>query len=196
MKSSCHSLTSFLHFFCSCQFRRVDSIQFQAHIPTGWHLEVRFFSTTTVLFCRTFPYNHFARTPRKTDSIVKETCLLIRCQAIDVLLLCEFACAGRCLPSRCLAMGIHVTISIWTRCQRLLSFSWIWPLSVTDFGLTNYILIDKPMISLKNDLNVQISMSEISAFPKIALPFEIYFMALSMRHIIQRQADAWRTDNW
>jgi hypothetical protein len=34
---------------------------------------------------------------------------VIRCLAIDVLLLREFACAGTCLPSRCLAMGIHVT---------------------------------------------------------------------------------------
>jgi hypothetical protein len=58
----------------------------------------------------TLPYNHIALTPRKTSSIVKEVCLLIRCLAIDALLLSEFASAGMCLPSRCLAMGIHVIV--------------------------------------------------------------------------------------
>jgi hypothetical protein len=36
MKSSFHSLTSFLSLCSRCQFRRLDSVQFQAHIPVGW----------------------------------------------------------------------------------------------------------------------------------------------------------------
>jgi hypothetical protein len=43
-----------------------------------------------------------------TASIVKEACLLIRCLAMDFLFR-AMALAGMCLPSRCLAMGIHVT---------------------------------------------------------------------------------------
>jgi hypothetical protein len=46
MKSSFDSLIPFLPLFCSCQFRRLDSIQFlcsQAHIPAGWHPRTRLF---------------------------------------------------------------------------------------------------------------------------------------------------------
>jgi hypothetical protein len=45
---SFHSLTPFLPLFCSCQFRRLDSIKFlcsQAHIPAGWRLETRLFTS-------------------------------------------------------------------------------------------------------------------------------------------------------
>jgi hypothetical protein len=49
---------------------------------------------------------------KNTDSIVKKAYLLIRCLAMEVLLLSAFASAGICIPSRCLAMGIHVTISV------------------------------------------------------------------------------------
>jgi hypothetical protein len=48
MKSSFHSLIPFLPLFCSCQFRRLDSIQFlcsKAHISAGWRLETRLFCT-------------------------------------------------------------------------------------------------------------------------------------------------------
>jgi hypothetical protein len=47
----------------------------------------------------------------------KEVCLLIRCLAVDVLLR-AFSSAAMCLPSCCLAMGIHVTIipSLRTPC--------------------------------------------------------------------------------
>jgi hypothetical protein len=48
-----------------------------------------------------------------TGSIVKEACLQLRCLPTDVLLLLfEFACAGMCLASRCLAMDIHVTLDM------------------------------------------------------------------------------------
>jgi hypothetical protein len=50
MKSSFHSLISFLPLFCNFQFRRLDWVQFlysQAHIPAGWRLETRTLHWTT-----------------------------------------------------------------------------------------------------------------------------------------------------
>jgi hypothetical protein len=41
MMSSFHTLTPFFPLLCSCQFRRLESIQFRAHIPAGWRLKVR-----------------------------------------------------------------------------------------------------------------------------------------------------------
>jgi hypothetical protein len=52
---------------------------------------------------------------RRRKHLVKKVCLLIHCLAIDVILLSEFACMGMCLLSRCLAMGIHVTILFTSR---------------------------------------------------------------------------------
>jgi hypothetical protein len=43
MNSSFHSLIPFLLLFCNCQFRRLNSIQFQAHILAGWLLETQLF---------------------------------------------------------------------------------------------------------------------------------------------------------
>jgi hypothetical protein len=58
-----------------------------------------------------FPYNPSARIPWKTPSyIVKEACLLVRYLAIDVFLLWRRHVLRECLPTRCLAMGIQVTI--------------------------------------------------------------------------------------
>jgi hypothetical protein len=59
MKTSFHSLNSFLSLFCSCQFQRLDSIKFlfsQDHIAAGWCPETRLFTSdsTIVLLCRTF----------------------------------------------------------------------------------------------------------------------------------------------
>jgi hypothetical protein len=42
MKSSFHSVIPFLSLFCSCQFRRLYSIQ--AHILAGWCPETRLFA--------------------------------------------------------------------------------------------------------------------------------------------------------
>jgi hypothetical protein len=42
--------------------------------------------------------------------VVEKAFLLIRCQVMDVLLLRAYASAGMCLPSRCLAMSLYVTI--------------------------------------------------------------------------------------
>jgi hypothetical protein len=56
-------------------------------------------------------YNHFVRTPWNTpSSVVNNACLLVRYLAIDVLLLLSAFVARMCLPTRRLAMGIHVTI--------------------------------------------------------------------------------------
>jgi hypothetical protein len=73
--------------------------------------------STAVLYsvCRltVHSYNSSARIPRKTpSSIVKNASLLIHYLARDVLLLKAFFFAEMCLPTRCLAMGIHVTILI------------------------------------------------------------------------------------
>jgi hypothetical protein len=43
-----------------------------------------------------------------------QECSLVRYLAIDVLLFRPFDSAGMCLVTRCLAMGIHVTIHIAT----------------------------------------------------------------------------------
>jgi hypothetical protein len=96
MKSSIHSLITSLPLFCSCQF--------QAHIPAGWRPETPLFISH---YCSILPDTNQAEI---TASIVSEACLLFRCLAINVVLLRPLAPAGMCLPSRCLTMGIHVTI--------------------------------------------------------------------------------------
>jgi hypothetical protein len=56
-------------------------------------------------------YKSSARTPRKTQStVVDNVCLLVRYLAMDVLLLLRVYSLGMCLPSRCLAVGISVTL--------------------------------------------------------------------------------------
>jgi hypothetical protein len=65
----------------------------------------------SALGCRTL--SHFCTDHEEnTISIVKETCWLVRCLAVDVLLLRAYNCEGTCLPSRCLAIGLYVTIYI------------------------------------------------------------------------------------
>jgi hypothetical protein len=55
--------------------------------------------------------NSFTRIPPKTPPpVLNDACLHIRCLAIDVLLFRAFASAGTRLPTRCLAMDVHVTI--------------------------------------------------------------------------------------
>jgi hypothetical protein len=96
--SSCHSLIRFLSLLCNCKFRRLDSISLDY--------------CCILCFCYSCPAEHFSRTPRKTpSSIVQNACLLIRYLEMDVLLFRAFTSAGICLPTRCLAMGVHVAIS-------------------------------------------------------------------------------------
>jgi hypothetical protein len=56
-------------------------------------------------------YNTSARTARKTlSSVVKNACVLVRYPGMNVLLLLTVNALGMCLPSRCLAMNICVTL--------------------------------------------------------------------------------------
>jgi hypothetical protein len=103
---SLHRLIPFLPFLLShvrLSSPELDPVLFRLLFGTPSHL-------LTVLF-----YNPSAWTPRKTlSSIVKEACLQLRYLAMDDLLLSAFV-ARMCLRSRCLAMGIHVTIYIHAR---------------------------------------------------------------------------------
>jgi hypothetical protein len=97
MKSSLHSLIHFFHFF---------SITFDCHIQNSIQ-----FSTTTLSNNLLCPFITSRHKPRRTQSFsIVEVCLLIRCLAMNVLLLRTFASARMCLPSRCLEMGFYVTI--------------------------------------------------------------------------------------
>jgi hypothetical protein len=107
MKSSWHSLILSCHY--SATASSDDSTHFHSstpepHMQAGWHPETRLSSTITLLYCPTLCTDP----TENTTSIVKETCLLIPCVAMDLLLL--RACAGICLPSRCLAIVLWVTI--------------------------------------------------------------------------------------
>jgi hypothetical protein len=110
MKSSFHSLTSILLLFCNCQFRRLDTIQFLSSYPSK--LASRNSIRHSTSCCWTLLYDYFARTTQKTAYIVMEACFLILYLAMNVLFLRAFASAGMCFPSRCLTMGIHVTMWI------------------------------------------------------------------------------------
>jgi hypothetical protein len=63
MKSSYHSLIPSLPLFCSCQFRRLGSIQFlysQAHILAGWRLKLdSSLSKSKLLYDWRFTANQF-----------------------------------------------------------------------------------------------------------------------------------------
>jgi hypothetical protein len=95
MMSSLHRLIPFSPLFCNYQFRRLDSIQSlcsYAHSLAGWRLGTRLDSTTLLrrVFCvllLPLAPDH----PENTASIVKEACLIVRCLAVDVLLLHTYA---------------------------------------------------------------------------------------------------------
>jgi hypothetical protein len=69
-------------------------------------------STTTYsndLLCPFITPRHGSR--RKHNlSVVEKACLLIRCLTMNIILLRAYASAGMCLASRCLAVGLYVTI--------------------------------------------------------------------------------------
>jgi hypothetical protein len=70
MKSSLHSLTPFLPLFCSCQFRRLDSLQFlcsQDDIPAGWRPETRLF---TSLYAAEHFFKITSHRPRRKQSLL------------------------------------------------------------------------------------------------------------------------------
>jgi hypothetical protein len=115
MKSSFHSLIPSLPLFCSCQFRRLDSIQFlctQVHIPAGWRLETRLFtvdySTRTRLLTVSF-YNHSVRTMQKTASLLlRRLTGSLRSNGHTSVARVRFT--RMYLSSCCLALGIHATV--------------------------------------------------------------------------------------
>jgi hypothetical protein len=105
MKSSSRSVVPFLPLL-STQFNS-KLISRQAGVSK---LDSSLQSTTLFYVAEHFLITTLHGPAVNTASIVKVACLLMRCPVIDVLLLSEFACAGMCLPSRCLAMSMHVTV--------------------------------------------------------------------------------------
>jgi hypothetical protein len=72
MKSSSHRLIPFLSLFCNCHFRRLDSIQFlcsQAHIPAGWRLETRLYSSRPLIYTAEHLYITTSHGPGREHSI-------------------------------------------------------------------------------------------------------------------------------
>jgi hypothetical protein len=106
MKSSCNSLIPFLPFLLN----RLKLPYSELH-PFLDNNSLNFWQQTTDSkfhsMCGTLPYNHFARTTQKTHPLLLR-CLLIRCLAMDVVLLRALTPAGMCLQSRCLEMSLCV----------------------------------------------------------------------------------------
>jgi hypothetical protein len=115
MKFSFRNLIPFLPLFCSCQFRRPDSIQFlcsQAHILAGWRLETRL-----ILLNWTLLYSHFTRTKRKTQPLYSWEGVFTAPLHINVsysIVVFILVAAGMCLPSRCLTMNVYSDFTIPT----------------------------------------------------------------------------------
>jgi hypothetical protein len=111
----------FLSLFWSCQFRRLDSIQFfcsQANILAGCLLETRLILIThsiRLLLIWLCPFIAPRHGPHRKHSVFcwrgVFTASLPSNRRHSVVLL-HFT--GMCLPSRCLAMGIHVTVFYFT----------------------------------------------------------------------------------
>jgi hypothetical protein len=105
-----------LYWHYSAAANSEDSTQFNSDAPklTSWQSDVSKLDSSLLDYSSTLPNTSLwplcKDHAENTTSIVKEVCLLIPCLAKDVLLLSEFVCAGKYLPSRCPAMGIHVTI--------------------------------------------------------------------------------------
>jgi hypothetical protein len=115
MKSSFHSLIPFLPLFCNCQFRRLGSIQFQAHILAGWRLKTRLNSTRLPKLILLF--RHFAWTTRKTQPLYCWEGVLIAPFHSNEMYsnwACIFFALGMGLPSRCLAMNVYSDFTIPT----------------------------------------------------------------------------------
>jgi hypothetical protein len=104
MRSSFHSLIPSLSLF-STQFNSCvpKLISRQAGVP-------KLYSSFHSMPLNTSLWPLYTDHAENTAFIVKEGCLPICCLAVAVLLLRVLTPAGMCLPSRYLAMGIHVTI--------------------------------------------------------------------------------------
>jgi hypothetical protein len=128
MTTSLHRLIPSLPLFCSCQFRRLDSIQFlcsQAHILAGWRLEIRL-SLTRLLLLYTAE-NFFITT---LHGQCRKHCLYCWRGVFTAPLPSNrhpiVASVGSrdIVPNCCLVMGLYVTIFMYI-CTWILSFLWV-----------------------------------------------------------------------
>jgi hypothetical protein len=108
MKSSFHSLVPFLPLFWNCQLNSIPSSS-PGRLASRTRLCSRLDYSS--ILPNTFKWLCTDQA-QNTASVVKEACLLIHCLAMGVILLRALAPAGRCLPNRCLAICIHVTVLI------------------------------------------------------------------------------------
>jgi hypothetical protein len=112
IESFFHRRIPFLPLFCRCQFQRLYSIQFQAHIPAGWRPEIWLFTANSCSAEHFIITNMHEPRTKHHLSIVGKVCLQLYYLVTDVQLLRALAPAGMSLPSRCLAMNLYVTITI------------------------------------------------------------------------------------
>jgi hypothetical protein len=105
MKSSLHSPIPFLPFLLS-HLRLLFLLSHLRLLPPELD---PILDKSNNLLC---PFIILRHGPRRKHSlsIVEKAYLLICCLTMDVLLLRVYASAGTCLPSRCLAMGLYVTV--------------------------------------------------------------------------------------
>jgi hypothetical protein len=117
MRSFFHRPIPFLPLFSSCQFWRLDSIQFlcsQAHIPADWRLETRLF-TRRLLLKWTLPYNNFTRTTQKTQSLYCWEGVFIEplhSNGSYSIVAYVFVAVVICLSGRCLAVNVYSDFAI------------------------------------------------------------------------------------
>jgi hypothetical protein len=87
----------------SCHF---FSITFDYHLQNS----TQFSKTHSNDLLFPFITPRHGRRRKHSLSVVEKACLLIRCLAMDILLLRVYTSAVMCLPSLCIAMGIYVTL--------------------------------------------------------------------------------------
>jgi hypothetical protein len=114
MKSYLHSLIPFLLLFCSYQFRRLDLTPFQTHIPASWRPEIRLFALrllfSTLLYCRTLLITNL-HGPRRKHNLYRWRDLFTALLPSNIRHIVARVLFAECFfSSRCLAMGMHVTI--------------------------------------------------------------------------------------
>jgi hypothetical protein len=117
MKFSFYSLIPFLPLFCSSQFQKLYWIQFlcsQAHILAGWRLETRHFTlccSILFFFITTLhvPHGKHRLSLSRVLSGVFTAPLHSNGRGANHIEN-SLSTVETCLPRRCLAMGIHVTI--------------------------------------------------------------------------------------
>jgi hypothetical protein len=101
VKSSCHSLKSFLSIILDCHLQNSTHflIKTDCSLGTSPCIASGHESTEHTVFYR---------------SVLFQACLLICCLVIDIILLRVLVPAGRCLLSRCLATGLYVTALLFS----------------------------------------------------------------------------------